>query len=304
VRFSGLAGLLFFAVSPGLFADDTLGETLRAAQVPLARFAAAELAAKITSYAESNNPYLLAYHLYDDPATHVIRYDRTARSLRRADVHGVKAMFQGTVPMDCDGSVLNIREQRGTIYMETHTNPSAGCVVVLSPDLTVQTALSGWVLGLLAADYAILRASEIHFMAVHPMHLEAYDVKRNQTAEVFPYPNDPERDRFSRLLAAHKSEQWCMEHNAPCDEKMFEIDLKGNLVVNENAKTFGFEATFSATGFGDAAEKNVPPQSVVYVFRERGGTWEHRAIPSAQFKSRFGGASLQELIAKTPDRAF
>ncbi|MBZ5595901.1 MAG: hypothetical protein LAP39_26975 [Acidobacteriia bacterium] len=302
---SGAAGFLFFTYALGSLAAETLQDTLQAANVPTQAFAASELSRKITSYAISNDdPFLLAYYIDDGsglirPPLDVIRYDRATGDLQRAGLRDITALFQREIPMSCLGSALSIREYRDTIYIDTHANPSAGCVIVLSSRLSFKAALSGWLLGLLGADYAILRGSEVHFMSVHPMHIEVFDLKRNHLVEVYPFENDAQRRQFSRLIQPHVSEKWCMEHNAQCDPENFDTNLKGQLVVNEAARVFGFEAKFDAAGFGDAAEKQVPPRTVAYIFRERNGTWDHREL-----ESLFGGMSVQELISQKPNLAF
>ena len=141
-------------------------------------------------------------------------------------------------------------------------------------------------------------------MSVAPMHIGAFDVKRNQSTEVYPYQDDPQRREFSRLIKPHISGKWCMEHNAECDPENFDTGLLGTVIVNETAKVFAFQAEFDAAGFGDAAEKQVPPRTVAYLFRERGGKWEHREFQWQQFQRLLGGMSFEELIGKKPDLAF
>ncbi len=95
-----------------------------------------------------------------------------------------------------------------------------------------------------------------------------------------------------------------MENNAQCDPDNFDTDLRGNVIVNETAKVFGFQAQVDAAGFGAAAEKQVPPRTVAYIFRERGGRWEHREFQGQQLQPLLGGMSLDELISKNPDLPF
>lgn len=206
--------------------------------------------------------------------------------------------------MNCLGSALDISEYRGVIYIDTHYNPSAGCLIVLSSGLEFKTALSGWLLGLMGAEYAILRRSEIHFMSVHPMHIAVFDVRRNRSTEVYPYQDDPLRRQFSRSIEPHISKKWCIEYAAQCDPENFDTDLQGDVIVNEAARVFGFQAQFDAAGFGDAAEKQVPPQTVAYIFRERGGRWEHREFQGQQPRRLFGGISLEKLISEKPELPF
>jgi len=306
---SAVTTLLFLSGAPGSLVAETLGDALRAANVPTQRIAGPELGRKITSYATSgDDAYLLAYYIDDgagrlQPPLHVIRYDRAMDDLRRADLGDVHALFHGATQMDCLGSVNSVREYRSFIYIDTHVNPSAGCVIVLSSNLSLKAALSGWLIGLLGSDYAIVRGSEVHFMSVRPMHIEVYDLKRNRLAELYPYPNDPLRREFSRLISPLISRKWCMEHNAQCDPEIFDANPKG-IAVNEGSRAFGFEAQFEAAGFGDTVERQVSPQAAIYVFRERGGAWEHRQFQPGQFQSLFGGMSVQELVSKQPDLAF
>jgi hypothetical protein len=268
------------------------------------------LAAKITSYAISgDNPFLLAYYVDDGTGflklpLHVIRYDRGTRDLRRADLRNIDALLQGKLPLDCLGSALLIRESGGLIYIDTHGGPSAGCVIVLSSTLAYKTAASGGLLGTIGADYAILQGSEIHFMSVHPLRIEVLDLKRNQSAQVYPYGDDPQRIQFSHSIQPHISEKWCIEANAQCDSENFDTDLPGKLIVNEPAKVFGFLAQFDAGGFGDAAEKQVTPRTVAYIFRERGGRWEHREFDGSQLQRLLRGTNLDQLISQNPDLPF
>ena len=190
------------------------------------------------------------------------------------------------------------------IYIDTHLNPSAGCVIVLSSTLAYKAAASGGLLALVGADYTIVAGSEIHLMSVHPMHIEILDVKPNQSTQVYPYKDDPQRRQFSLLIEPHISEKWCIEANAQCDPDNFDVDLQGNVIVNEAAKAFGFLAKFDAGGFGDTAEKQVTPRTVAYIFRERGGRWEHREFGGSRLQRLLSGTSFDQLVAANPDSLF
>jgi hypothetical protein len=206
--------------------------------------------------------------------------------------------------LGCFGSVLRVREYLDTIYVETHASPSAVCAIVLSSGLSFQTVLPGGLLGFLGADYAILQRGEIHFMSVSPMHIEVFDLKRKQLVEVYPYKDDTQRRQFSNLIGPYIVPDWCRDHNAACDPENFDASLGGEIVLNEAAKVFGFEAEFDSAGFGDAAEKQVPTRTVAYIFRERGGIWEHREFQPGQLQSLFGVMSIQDLVGKKPNAAF
>jgi len=156
----------------------------------------------------------------------------------------------------------------------------------------------------MGGDYVILRGSEVQFMSVHPLHVAIFDLKRNRSADVYPYTGDRQHRQFSGRLKPLISEKWCVQFNAQCDPDNFDTDLRGDIAVNEAAQVFGFEAQFDAAGFGDAAERQVPPLTVVYVFRQRKGRWEHREFEGRELQRLLRGGTLKELIAKTPDLPF
>lgn len=301
--------LLCLSQFPGIAAE-SLEATLRAANVPVEKFTVAERRADITSFAiATGEPFLLAYYVDDGSGRlqsplYVIRYARDTGDLRRAQLRNVDAVFKRSIPMYCLGSALRIREYSDTILIETHVNPSAGCVIILSLELSLRTAVSGWLLGLMGGKYVIVQTSEVHFMAVHPLHIEVFDLKLNRSVVVYPSRQDRLRREYSRLVQSHISEKWCIEHNAPCDPEEFDTSINGALTVNEAARAFGFEASFDAGGFGDDAEIHVEPRTVAYVFRERGGRWQFRQFLANQLQSRFGSSTIQELVRRTPNAAF
>jgi hypothetical protein len=98
-----------------VIAAESLGETLRAANVPVPSDAEPELRQVIASYAVSTgDPFLLAYYVDDGsgllhPPLHVVRFDRGTGNFRRADVPDIGALFQDGNRMDCLGSALNVR---------------------------------------------------------------------------------------------------------------------------------------------------------------------------------------------------
>jgi hypothetical protein len=291
-------------------AAESLGETLRAANVPVQGFSEPELSRKITSYAISTgDPFLLAYYVDDGSGQlhaplYVVRVDRETGNPRRADLPDIGALLQDGDRMECLGSALRISEHRGTVYIETHGGPSAGCIVVLSSVLSYRAALSGWLLGLVGSDYAIVRESEMHFLSVSPLHIAAYDLVRNRSVQVFPPEPDVFRQQYSRSIQPHISLKWCMENNAQCDPGNFDTEIPDRLVVNEEAKTFGFEARFDAGGFGPEAEQHVATRTVAYIFRERTGQWQHREFEPSQIPSRFGVLNIGDLVTRIPDKAF
>ncbi len=281
---------------------ETLESALRSRHVPTSQFSDSELAGQITSWAASSDeePFLLAYYIDDGAGIlhgplHVVRYHPASHDLRRAGFWETK----------CQGSVLAIGEWHGIVHIDTHLTPSAGCLLLLSPQLALRAALSGWFLGMLGADYAIVQNSEIHFAAVHPLRIAVYDLRRNQLTQVYPPAEDPYRQQFSRALQAHMpGEDWCRIQNAPCDPRDFDAELVGQVAVNEAAKVFGFVAQYDAGGFGAQAGRLVQPLAAVYVYRMHGRRWEHREFPPEGLTNLFGVETVGELVSRKPQAAF
>jgi hypothetical protein len=289
---------------------ETFGRTLREADVPTNQFETVELNEGITSFAVSTgDPFLLAYYVDDGsgllkPPLHVVRYDRQSQVIKRADIRDINALFQGKIPMDCLGTALTIREYHGVVYIDTHYNPSAGCLVLLTSELDYKTALSGWLIGLIGADYAIVEGSEIHFMSVHPLHIHVFDLMNNRLVQMYPFDHDSLRSRYSKLIERHISDQWCHQANAQCDPTNFDVTLEDEVATNEAAKVFGFTAQFDAAGFGEDAESHVPPVRVAYIFRQRDGAWEHRVFEAGKLERLFHVPNIQALVKQKAQAAF
>jgi hypothetical protein len=305
---------------PCVFAQsgETLGDVLGAAGIATSSFAAAELSGTITSYAVANgDPFLLAYYNDDGSGSlqwplHVIRHARGALEAKLTELRDVTALFHDGLgatfaeahPSSCLGSVLEVHERSGYIFIGTHKNPSAGCVIVLSSDLQLRTAVSGRIVAFLSPNYALFRRSEVHFAPIHPMRIAALDLIQNRTVDLYPYSGDSQRSRFSADLTPLISKDWCMNYNSPCRPQYFDADLQGKLFINEKARVVAFQARFDAAGFGPTAEKRVPPRTVSYIFREKGGRWEHREFGPGELERSFGRISFADLIKSKPDLVF
>ncbi len=297
----------------GALSADTLRSTLLRAQVPSAGVSAPDLDQEITSYAiDTGDPFLLAYYIDHGSGLlqfplRVMRYSRATHVLKTVVLQNVTAPFSvmPSVQQACLGSADRITERNGNVYIETMTSPSAGCILILSTELSLKAALSGWVEGVIGADYLILHESEIHFMSIHPMRIAVFDLRRNLLTELYPPKSDTLREQYSSLIRAHMpSEQWCMQTNSACDPGEFDNDLGSSVAVNQSAKVFGFIVDFYPAGFGDAAAKSVPSQEVAYVFRLRNGAWQYREFLPAQLEKLFGTATIKNLVSQKPNDAF
>ncbi len=292
---------------------ESIESVLTAAGVPTASLPSDRLRQKITSYAVGKgDPFLLAYYQDDGSGflhypIRVIRYSATTHLFRMNDLSNISTTFSAepAVSQDCLGSILSIAEFHGSVYIDTHANPSAGCLLILSDGLALKAALSGWLEGVMGANYAILHQSEVHFMSVHPMQLAVFDLARRKLTRLYPPKNDKLRQEFSRLIQAYMpADEWCIQTSSQCDPASFDSELDGRIAVDEAGRLFGFVAGFDAGGFGDSAATHVPPANVAYFFRLRYGGWQYREFRREELKWIFGLDDIQQIVSQKAGAIF
>ena len=298
--------LLLVLLSCALGAE-SLQTVLKRSGVPLASMLHAELQQEIISYAvATGNPFLLAYYDYSGTSAlsgplHLIRYDRSHPLLTRTAVSKLDAAFSdfpSEIRNDCLGSVLKISEKYGRIYVDTHINPSAGCVLVFSLHLSLKAALSGALTAALDPTYAILEMNEVHFTSVSPLRLKVVDFERRSTNQIYPPDPDPFRNEYAQRIRAHMpSKAWCAQTNSQCDPLNFDCELDRPVAVNAASKSFAFIAHFDSGGFGADAARSVPPERVAYVYRLENRLWKHNEARAADLRWRWGVDSIQELVS-------
>jgi hypothetical protein len=246
-----LAWMMVGLASTAYASAQTLGDALTKRGVPLDGLPPSDRSRPIMSYAESKDeePYLVAY--YDDDGSgmlqsplHVLRYDNAA-GLERTDLIGADGPFSGVMHepnSQCFGSVLEIQQTAALIYIETHINPSAGCVLVFSQELKFKVALEGWVLGMMGR-IIILHGNEVHFTDTHPSSVAVYDLQSDKLTQVYPPKDDPRRKAFSAALASRlPEERWCRQENKACDPETFTSNI-GDVTADDLAHSFSFTAT-------------------------------------------------------------
>jgi hypothetical protein len=269
----------------GMTNDFTLDSLLREEHIPVTGLLERERRQPINSYAVSKGGpiFLVSYYDYDGSqwlpsVMHVFRFDTTTGRasrgvLRSADI-SIDSVFGeiSKTPETCLGSALRISEENGLIAIDTHINPSAGCVLLLDSNLRFKTALPGWVLGRLA-NQLIIEGNMMHFAPTSPESLGLFDPERRHLMPIYPSAGDKKRTVFSRLLREHlPSRSWCQEFNNPCDPNNFTTSIT-DVKVDVKRSAFSFAATMSAEGFGSEVERAIPPQTVRYQCVLRDGKW-------------------------------
>ena len=259
----------------------TLRQVLQQNGVPTAGFQAADLDARVSSGAivPTSDGLLFASPAEGSdgrigPPLYVVVYDRPVGRVlhRKIEAHETSDF--------CFGSLLDVSTQAGYILLETHINPSAGCTIVLSPELKVLHTLFGWKVAQLGADGFVLQRDEVHFAPVHPAHLAVFDLPAGRQHEVYPPDGDVLRAEFSRDLKQHlPAENWCREHNHSCDPASFDEEVGESVVADASGSVFAFVMTYDSGGFGDNTASAVGSRLALYVYRRKGEGWTYCQQP-------------------------
>jgi hypothetical protein len=90
------------------------------------------------------------------------------------------------------GTVEKIARHGRWVYVDTHLNPSAGGLLVLTADLKVRRKLYGWTEHILEDDRVVYHNSTVHFAPAHPGSLNLYDPRTDFDVPLYPSKPDPE----------------------------------------------------------------------------------------------------------------
>lgn len=263
---------------------------------------------KITSGAELDdaNQFVIAYYLDDgtgdlNPPLFIDRYDRKGQEWKSVALPDAQSQ-SANLDEPCLGSILDIKSSAGRMFLETHNNPSAGCLLVLSPDLKLEVSLYGWLLGQLGTDMLVYHRSQVHFAPVHPAEIAVYDLRSKHDVTIFPpkVPSAIRRARTAQLREFYKLNQaWCSKNDDPCDPESFDSALQGPVATDEAAAALAFLVSYEQIQYapGDV-QKPSGPKDVLYVFRrvDDQPKMEFREMPWDEAKRRFGEIPLQGLL--------
>jgi hypothetical protein len=287
---------------------ETLREALSAKNVPLAKAKLANLDKGITSGAEldDSNQFVIAYYLDNkegslEPPLYLERYDKKRDVW---DSTAVSADRSGEPAIDsvCFGSVLQVKAIGRRLLLDTHINPSAGCVLVVSADLKVETSFDGWVLGRLNDDKIVFHRSEVHFAPVHPAELAIYDLAKKHDWTIFPpkTATPVRKAREAQLAEFYKGkEDWCNKNDDPCKADEFDSDIAVPVVTNTAEGAVGVHVSYEQIQFveGDV-QKPSGPKDVLYICRhaDEEAKVQCQEMLASEAKDRFGDVPLEKLL--------
>ena len=301
-------GLLILLIGAERACSETLREALAGKHLPVAGAKLANLDKNITSGAELDDAKQFVIAYYGDDGSGLLnhplfldRYDRKHEEWTSTAINGVTTDGPDS-GIDCTGSVLGITAAGSRLLLDTHLNPSAGCLLVLSPELKLEAGLYGWLVGRLGADVLIYHRSQVHFAPVHPAEIALYDLRSKRDVTLFPPKPDPPI-RQARTLQLkdfyNGNEDWCNKNNDPCDPQHFDSALQGPVVTSEPESALAFLISYEQIQFvqGDV-QKPSGPKDVLYLCRrvDDEAKMKCREMLLEEAKMQFGDVPLQNLL--------
>jgi hypothetical protein len=289
--------------------NQTLADVLKQGLLPFQVGSVSHLSDPITSFAtlNDNHEFLIAYYLVN-PGNELhfplflTRFDKRSRKWQEASLTGLRVkIFEGTeqeTQEDCIGSALRLEGNGDWYYLDLHWNPSAGCLVILNRDLSVDQTLTGWTAAFFKSGLLAYQGNMVHFAPVHPATLFLYDPVAHQSQEIYPQKNDPFRKRFSERLGMVVDEKRCQENNWPCDPNDFESSIVYPIEVNDATHSLAFRVEFETPGFlpqEEAQGKGMwDDDQYVYIYQLDPPRWREFSVHD--LKPKFGSDSLKDLL--------
>lgn len=281
---------------------ETLREVLEARGLPASTLRVVDVDQPITSYEayDDSAAFLIAY--YQDEGSgalgeplFVSRYDKTSDEWKTVAIRERDA--RPDEDADCLGSVTGIHASAYGYYLDTHINPSAGCLLVLSPELQLEKSLYGWFLAAFGDGRVVYHHSQVHFAAVHAAEVYLYDPALDREVKVYPLePYQVVRtEQINRLRALYQDENWCRANNHPCDPEQFDNHLASEVEINDTTDALAFQVTFDNSRLPVAGAADI---NVVYLYRNvsRGGAIEYRELLPQELQRKVGSISLHDCL--------
>jgi len=305
-RFILIASVLLLGADTAC--SETLRQALAAKNLPISAVRLENLDKNVTSGAvlDDESQFLIAYYIDDgtsalNPPLYLERFDRKQGSWKGATVEKAETRWQD-MDVPCLGSIMSVTAVGDRFFFDTHINPSAGCMLIISSDLKLEACLYGWLVGRLGPATVIYHRSQIHFAPVHPAEIALHDLRTKRDVTLFPpRPESTIRQaRTEKLQSFYKGNQeWCNKNNDPCDSACFDSALEGPVATNEKEQALAFLISYEQIQLVQGeVQKPDGPKDVLYVYRrvEEEGKMEYREMMLGDAKARFGDLSLPNLL--------
>lgn len=182
--------------------------------------------------------------------------------LAQAPKQVVPDSFPGVDPR----SIVAVSHSRRNVFVDTHINPSAGEIVVLTPSLVRVTTLPGWVVRVLPTDVLVYEKNQVHFAPTHSAELWTWDPVTRRDTRLYPRPPyDSVRRAYIdtvRAIYDRVGADWFRAHNHHMDPKQFDSQLGDTVVVGASGRSIAFTMQF---GGGEGTPAATPPLQVLVV---------------------------------------
>jgi hypothetical protein len=168
-------------------------------------------------------------------------------------------------------SVVRILGTKRFLVADTHINPSAGTIVVLTRERALVTTLPGWTLRVLPGETILYHRNNVHFAPTHWAELWTWDPTTRRDVRLYPNaPYDSLRRAYIdsvKTIYARVGPDWFRANNHHMDAERFDSRLGDTVVVARSGRTLAFPIMF---GGGEGTPAATPPLDVVVVCREVG----------------------------------
>jgi len=247
--------VLFAAATLVAAAPVTLRQAVLAGNAPIEGLDPAELDRPITSYAVRDDPglFVIAYYSDNGGPIRVRLFDKASRRWRSRDLR------------HDTGSITGIHISQNYILLDTHVNPSAGHLLVLTKSLELREALSGWFLAIFEDETVVFHNSLVHFAPTHSAEVSVYDPRTRRQRKIYPLRpyQAVRRAHIERLRAAWKQrgEEWFARNNHHMDPERFTNYLRGAVALDNPTRSLAFVAAY------DGADLGSGDIEVAYVYR-------------------------------------
>jgi hypothetical protein len=262
------AWLLLVLAPPSAGAQQTLGQLLQQNGVSLQPRDSARASRLITNYAVGANESHVAVAYYVRVAADTLPDSLQVSLIHKASGvwrHASVARRRGERWM---GSAMRVTLSPSHVFIDTHVNPSAGTLLVLSLELEPRTTLNGWSELLLPGGALLYQRSMVHFAPTHPAMLRLYDPATARDTAVYPLqPYDEVRRTFIqrvREIYARLGEEWFRLNNHHMMAEQFESRI-GTPLSDSTGTRIAFIAMF---GEGGGSRSSPPVVEVLVVCRD------------------------------------
>jgi hypothetical protein len=227
---------------------ETLKEVLRANGVDWRMVPISNVEKDVTSHGVLNDSryFCMAYSLATGTPSlpnklNVARYDKSNKTWSQNELN-LETLIQNK-PLQ-PGSVARISQSGEYLYLDTHINPSAGRLLVLSNDLKFHDTVDGWSSGFFKDGTMVYHHSQVHFAATHSVELSIYNPRAKTSKKIYPLkPYQGIRLQHIRKVKeayAKRGENWFREHNHPMDPELFNCFVSGTVITNDNTHSLAF----------------------------------------------------------------